>query len=110
MLICLRLSVLLCRVYSHKDRHDLELLKTPWLIEEFEQNYQTYLTHLLTEASELNRYLEQLVAVLTLKKRTCKKLKKLLQQRFILPGMYVLEKKNKEKLNIYSYKCLLFAI
>lgn len=80
-------------MYSHEDRHDPELLKTAWLIEEFEQNYQTSLTHLLTEASELKRYLEQLVAVLTLKKPTCKKLKKLLQQRFVLPGMYVLEKK-----------------
>ena len=67
MLICLRLSVLLCRVYSHEDRHGLELMKTAWLIGEFEQKYQTSLTHLLTEASELNRYLEQLVAVLTLK-------------------------------------------
>jgi len=34
--------------------------------------------NLLTEALELNRYLEQLVAVLTLKKPTCKKLKKII--------------------------------
>ena len=58
-------------MYSDEDRHDLELLSTTWLIDEFEQslksvhNYQTALTHLLTEAPELNNYLRQFVSILT---------------------------------------------
>ena len=58
-------------MYSDEDRHDLELLSTTWLIDEFEQslksvqNYQRALTHLLTEAPELNNYLRQFVTILT---------------------------------------------
>ena len=52
-------------MYSDEARHDLELLKTTWLIDEFNQslksvvNYREALAHLLNEASELEDYLKK---------------------------------------------------
>ena len=52
-------------MYSDEARHDLELLKTTWLIDEFHQslksvvNYREALAHLLNEASELENYLKK---------------------------------------------------
>lgn len=59
------------RVYSDEARHDLELLKTTWLIDEFQQslksvaNYREALSHLLDKAPELKDYLKQYCVVLT---------------------------------------------
>lgn len=63
--------VCLNRVYSDEARHDLELLKTTWLIDEFNQslksvvNYREALAHLLNEAPELEDYLKKFLVVLT---------------------------------------------
>lgn len=59
------------RVYSDEARHELELLKTTWLIDEFEQklksvhDYEKSLEQLLHTAPELKEYLSQFVAVIT---------------------------------------------
>lgn len=59
------------RVYSDEAREELQLLKTTWLIDEFEQNlksiedYETSFNHLLTEAPELNEYLSHFASFLT---------------------------------------------
>ncbi|XP_067038680.1 uncharacterized protein [Acropora muricata] len=59
------------RVYSDEARHDLELLKTTWLIDEFNQslksvvNYREALAHLLNKAPELEDYLKKFLVVLT---------------------------------------------
>jgi len=47
---------------------------------------------------------------LTLKKPTCKKLNKIIATEVCSSWNVCTRKKNNEKLNIYSYKCLLFAI
>ena len=58
-------------MYSDEARHDLELLKTTWLIDEFNQslksvvNYREALAHLLNEAPELEDYLKKFLVVLT---------------------------------------------
>lgn len=59
------------RVYSDEARHELELLRTTWLIDEFERslksvaNYRTAMHHLLDVAPELRQYLKQNLVVLT---------------------------------------------
>lgn len=59
------------RVYSDEARHDLELLSTTWLIDEFEQNlksvanYRSAMNHLLNEGPEVRQYLKQNLVVLT---------------------------------------------
>ncbi|KAL9974607.1 hypothetical protein ACROYT_G011664 [Oculina patagonica] len=58
-------------VYSDEARHELELISTTWLIDEFEQNlksvanYRSAMNHLLNEAPELSQYLKQNLVVLT---------------------------------------------
>ena len=64
-------SYIFFRVYSDEARHDLELLKSSWLIDEFQQNlksvanYREALFHLLDKAPELEGYLKQFCVVLT---------------------------------------------
>ncbi|KAJ7321789.1 hypothetical protein OS493_033897 [Desmophyllum pertusum] len=59
------------RVYSDEARHDLELLSTTWLLDEFQQSlksvadYRAALSHLLNEAPELKDYLRQFLVVLS---------------------------------------------
>lgn len=68
---CYVLCFSLDRVYSDEARHELELLKSTWLIDEFEQSlksvqhYKTTLEHILREAPELTEYLQHYAAVLT---------------------------------------------
>jgi len=96
-------------VYPDEDRQDLELLKTAWLIEEFEQNYRTVLSHLLTEAIENFRYLEKIFFIGELS--TWKICQKNNNNNKIIAAetcfyYSVLEKKNNiEKFNTFSYKC-----
>ena len=58
-------------MYSDEARHDLELLKTTWLIDEFNRtlksvvNYREALADLLNEAPELEDYLKKFLVVLT---------------------------------------------
>ena len=63
--------ICLDRVYSDEARHDLEMLKTTWLIDEFNQslksviNYREALSHLLNQTPELEEYLKNYFVVLT---------------------------------------------
>ena len=58
-------------MYSDEARHDLEMLKTTWLIEVFNQSlksvmsYREALSHLLNRTPELEDYLKNFFVVLT---------------------------------------------
>ena len=81
------------RVYSDEARHELELLKTTWLIDEFEQklksvqDYEKSLEQLLHTAPELKEYLSHFVAVITGDYPTWKYNKKIIAKVAIEPFM-----------------------
>lgn len=71
MILLASCCVISSRVYSDEARHDLELLSTTWLLDEFQQSlksvadYRAALSHLLNEAPELKDYLRQFLVVLS---------------------------------------------
>lgn len=59
------------RAYTGEDRHGLELLKTTWLIDEFQQDlhskidYRIALQHLLDTTPELTEYMKRFLLILS---------------------------------------------